>query len=200
MRRRSGAGRCRRQESAISNQQSSDRVSRSRDDDVGPITLVLISATYLDPRRCQYTFWSGKSFQVEPRVGFQYIRVDFDGFTEEGARVLNLETSARSVSSQRSILGARAARMVASSTTVEMRAAWAHEFSPLGSMRMRLVGDTGDNAFDVTSPAQIHNSAVVGGSLVGKAFKRVKFVTSVDGDLSSVIKLWNASIGLRAEW
>ena len=34
--------------------------------------------------------------------------------------------------------------MVASSTTVEMRAAWAHEFSPLGSIRMQFV----DGPFD----------------------------------------------------
>jgi uncharacterized protein with beta-barrel porin domain len=80
------------------------------------------------------------------------------------------------------------------------RAAWAHEFSPLGSIRMQFVGDTANNTFEVVSPARLHDSAVIGASASGKAFKRVKFVTSVDGDVSKAVKVWTANVGLRAEW
>jgi fibronectin-binding autotransporter adhesin len=149
------------------------------------------------------TFSISKTVSVEPEAGFQYVRVKVDAFTEQGAGVLNLMAPARRLSSQRSILGARTDKTfgpASADTTLELRAAWAHEFSPIGTVRMRFAGDTADNAFDLTSPARMHNSAVLGASLVGKAFKRLKFLTSIDGDLSGPIKIWTASAGLRAAW
>ncbi len=137
-------------------------------------------------------------------MGFQYARVTVDGFTEEGAGVLNLLAPARRLTSQRSIVGARAVktftRANAADTTIEVRSACAHEFKPLRSMRMQFLGDTAGNPFDLTSPARLHNSAILGGSLVAKAFRHVKFQTGVDSDLSGQVKLWTASVGLRAEW
>jgi fibronectin-binding autotransporter adhesin len=151
-----------------------------------------------------HAFALGTTVGVEPQVGFQYARVDFDGFTEAGAGVLNLIAPARRLTSQRSIVGGRAfktfSRASGDDTELEVRAAWAHEFNPLGSVRMRFLGDTADNDFDVTSPARMHNSAILGASVEGKVFKRVRFVTSVDGDLSSTIKLWSATVGVRAGW
>ena len=81
-----------------------------------------------------------------------------------------------------------------------MRAAWAHEFNPLASVRMRFLGDTADNDFDLASPARIQNSAILGATFAGEAFRHVKFLTSVNGDVSSAIKLWTASVGVRAAW
>jgi uncharacterized protein with beta-barrel porin domain len=151
-----------------------------------------------------HAFSAGPTVSVEPQVGFQYARVTVDGFTEAGAGPLSLVVPGRRLSSQRSIVGGRAvktfSRATAADTTVELRAAWAHEFSPLGSVRMRFVGDTAGNAFDLTSPARLHNSAILGASLVGGAFRHLKFLTGVDSDLSGPIKLWTASVGLRAEW
>ena len=103
-----------------------------------------------------------------------------------------------------SILGGRATKAFhkgrGSETTLDLRAAWAHEFNPVGDMTMRLAGDNANNPFAVTSPARLGDSAIVGASFAGTAFKRVKFLTSVDADLSSPIKLWTASVGLRAGW
>jgi uncharacterized protein with beta-barrel porin domain len=147
------------------------------------------------------TFASG-SQRVEPQIGFQYVHANVDGFTEQGAGVLNLVVPARHLSSARSIVGARAFKTFGRSdgVTLGARAAWAHEFSPLGSVTMRFLGDTGSSTFDVTSPARLHDSALVGASATGKAFKRLKFVTSVDGDVSRQVKVWTANVGLRAEW
>jgi outer membrane autotransporter protein len=141
---------------------------------------------------------------VEPQAGFQSARVAIDGFTEDGAGVLNLMAPDRRVWSQRSILGGRAVktfgRASGAGTSVEVRAAWAHEFNPLGSVRMRFLGDTAGNDFDLSSPARLQNSAILGATLAGDAFRHLKFLTSVDGDVSGAIKLWTASVGVRAEW
>jgi outer membrane autotransporter protein len=156
--------------------------------------------------RIQYghTLAIGRAVRVEPEIGFQYVRARVDGFTEQGADVLSLVVPGRRVSSERSIIGARADRRFGSptgfDTTLEVRAGWAHEFNPFGAVQMQFLGDTANNAFSLTSPARMHNSAVLGASVGGNVFRRVRFVTSIDGDLSGAIKLWTASAGLRAAW
>jgi autotransporter-associated beta strand protein len=142
----------------------------------------------------------GPTFSVEPQAGFQYVRVSVDGFTEDGADALNLMAPGRHLSSQRALFGARAVKTFGAETTLDVRAAWAHEFSPFGSMRVRFLGDNAANAFDITSPARIHNSAIVGGTVTGRLFRGVRFLASAGGDLSGAIKLWTASVGLRAQW
>ena len=141
---------------------------------------------------------------LEPQAGFQYARLSVDGFAEEGAGVLSLVAADRRVSSQRSTLGGRVvksfARADVEAARMEVRAAWAHEFNPLGSVSMRFLGDTAGNEFALASPARIQNSAIIGATFAGDAFRHLKFLTSVDGDLSGAIKVWTASIGLRAEW
>jgi outer membrane autotransporter protein len=151
-----------------------------------------------------FAFQLGKTVSVEPQMGFQYSRVTFDGFTEDGAGVLNLVAPVRRQSSQRSITGGKAVktfrRATGAGVAVEARAAWAHEFTPLDSVRMRFLGDTAANGFDLASPARVHNSAVLGASLVGDAFKHIKLFSNVDGDVSGPIKLWTVGVGLRAGW
>jgi uncharacterized protein with beta-barrel porin domain len=151
-----------------------------------------------------HSFPLGGGVTLEPQAGFQYARVNIDGFTEDGAGVLSLVSASRRLSSERSFLGGRAVktfgRADAADTRVELRAAWAHEFNPVGSARMRFLGDTAGNEFDLTSPARFENSAVVGATFAAKAFRRVRFLTSVDGDFGGAVRLWTASVGLRAEW
>jgi uncharacterized protein with beta-barrel porin domain len=160
--------------------------------------------TFFSRAEYGYTFALGGNTTLEPQGGFQYSRLSIDGFTEAGAGVLNLVAPDRHVSSSRSTLGGRAVksfgRATAEATRLEVRAAWAHEFNPLDSVQMRFLGDTAGNDFDLVSPARIQNSAILGATLAGEAFRHVKFLTSVNGDLSSAIKLWTASVGLRAEW
>jgi outer membrane autotransporter protein len=151
-----------------------------------------------------HSFPVGASVSLEPQAGFQYARLSMDGFAEEGAGVLGLAAADRHVSSERSTLGGRVvksfARADVEAARMELRAAWAHEFNPLGSVNMRFLGDSAGNEFALASPARIENSAIIGATLAGTAFRQVKFLTSVDGDLSHAIKVWTASIGLRAEW
>ena len=141
---------------------------------------------------------------LEPQGGFQYLRLSIDGFTEGGAGVLNLVAPDRRASSKRSTLGGRAVktfgRANAEATRLEVRAAWAHEFTPLSSVRMQFLGDTADNAFDLASPARIENSAILGATFFGLAFCLVRSKKILSGDLGRAIKLWTANIGLRADW
>ena len=67
-------------------------------------------------------------------------------------------------------------------------------------MRIRFLGDDADNNFGLASPARIENSAIVGATFAGELFKRVRFLTSVDGNVGSAVKLWTASVGIRAVW
>jgi outer membrane autotransporter protein len=149
-----------------------------------------------------YTFALGRAFSVEPQVAFQYARVTIDGFSEEGAGVLSLVAPDRRVTSSRSFLGGRAMRTfgAAAHTTLEVRGAWAHEFDPIGSARMRLSGDTAANEFDLTAPARFGDSALVGATFAGKAFRHLAFLTSVDGQVGGAVRMWTATAGIRAQW
>jgi autotransporter-associated beta strand protein len=151
-----------------------------------------------------YTFSLGSNMRVEPQLGFQTARATIDGFTEAGAGVLNLVAPNRRVASQRSFLGGRAVktftRSNATDTRLEVRAAWAHEFNPLGGVSMRFLGDTAGNEFDLEAPARFQNGAVMGATFAGEAFRHIKFLTSVDGTFSGAVTLWTASVGIRGEW
>ena len=151
-----------------------------------------------------YAFPLGGRVSLEPQGGFQYARLSVDGFAEQGAGVLSLVAPDRRVSSQRSTLGGRVvkgfARADVEAARLEVRAAWAHEFNPLGSVNMRFLGDTAGNEFALASPVRIQDSAIIGATFAGDAVRHVRFLTSVDGDLNRAIKVWTASIGLRAEW
>ncbi len=151
-----------------------------------------------------YTFSLGGNVNVEPQVGWQAGWTTIDGFTEEGAGVLNLEVPDRRVRSQRSFVGGRAVktfgRANGADTQLEVRGAWAHEFNPFGSVRVRFLGDTAGNNFNLEAPARFENGAVMGATFAGQAFRNVKFLTSVDGTFSGAVRLWTASVGIRGEW
>jgi hypothetical protein len=151
-----------------------------------------------------YTFSLGGNLSLEPQAGLQAGWATIDGFTEEGAGVLNLVVRDRRVGSQRSFLGGRAVRTFnrsnAADTQLEVRAAWTHEFNPLGAVRVRFLGDGAGNGFDLKAPAQFANGAVVGATFAGQAFTKIKFLTSVDGTFSGAVRFWTASVGIRGEW
>jgi outer membrane autotransporter protein len=81
----------------------------------------------------------------------------------------------------------------------EGRAAWIHEFSPLTSVAMRFFGDT-TTGFDLFSPEQARNSAVLGASLAVNGSRNFQFLANVGGEVSGATKGWTGDIGIRARW
>jgi hypothetical protein len=153
--------------------------------------------------RVQYgrTFALPGRLSVEPQAGLQYAELTVDGFTEQGADVLSLVAPERTVSSTRSFLGGRLVKTFGrSAARLEARAAWAHDFNTVESVSMRFLGDTADNAFGLASGVQLRNSAVVGGTVMGRVFRHLTLLGSVDGIAGGPVRLFTASVGLRADW
>jgi outer membrane autotransporter protein len=149
-------------------------------------------------------FEAGKSVVVEPQVGVQFTRTSLEGFTEDGAGILNLVMPDRRLASQRTRLGVRATTTLpfASALTlmVEGRAAWAHEFSPPGSVTVRFAGDTATRGFDLEAPEWARNSALIGASLVGSRGRRLQFFVNVGGEINRTVTGWTGDGGVRAGW
>jgi DNA-directed RNA polymerase specialized sigma24 family protein len=149
-----------------------------------------------------YSFALGNGLTIEPQGGVQYGRVSFDGTTEDGVDALGLIVPARHASSRRTLAGAKVNKALAVSPaqlTVEGRASWAHEFSALGDIRMRFVGDSVTDGFSVAAPDQLRNSAVLGFSIAGNT-GRLRLFANIDTEISGPTTGWSGSIGLNRSW
>jgi uncharacterized protein with beta-barrel porin domain len=144
----------------------------------------------------------GNGLSVEPQGGVQYGRLWLDGTAEEGGDVLGLIVPARRASSRRTLAGGKVTKalgILPSQLLFEGRASWAHEFSPLGDLRMRFAGDSVTGGFNVAAPDQLRNSAVVGFSLAGNT-RRMRVFANVDAEISGPATGWSGSVGLNRSW
>jgi outer membrane autotransporter protein len=149
-----------------------------------------------------YSLGVWRGLLIEPQAGFQYTRLAFDGATEQGGGVLSLIVPERRVRSERSLAGARVAKSFNGTDgwTIEGRASWAHELMPLRDLHLRFVGDTVTNGFDLAAPNQLHDSGVMGFSLLGKPGKGFRFFAGIDAEVSGPATSWSSNIGVNRSW
>ncbi len=150
-----------------------------------------------------YTFTLGKSVSVEPGVGFQYTGLWLDGFTEVGAKVLNLVVPSRRVSSERLILGWRVAKSLSTlgmRGLLEGRAAWAHDFALLPDVPTYLAGDPDRYGFNLHAADRLRDSGVFGGRLALDLPANFRMFVDVDSIVSDPVRTWRGSIGLTKIW
>jgi len=145
----------------------------------------------------------GRGFTVAPQAAAQYGRLSLDGATEEGAGFLNLVVPARLVTSSRSLAGVRVAKSFDRSGTVftlEGRTLWAHEFNPVGLMRVRFAGDPWTDGFDLSAPRQLRDSALAGATVAGGLTRSLRVFATVDSEMTGVFTSWTGNVGLVKSW
>jgi autotransporter-associated beta strand protein len=145
-----------------------------------------------------------RGITLEAEGGVQYGKIAFDETAEGGADVLSLLVPARRVSSQRSLLGARASKPFelrrGSTLTIEGRAAWMHEFERRPAMAARFAGDTATAGFLIPSIGDSRDSAVAGAGAYLDMNRRVRLHGSVVSEISSALTAVTGSLGLGWRW
>ena len=101
----------------------------------------------------------------------------------------------------RSWLGARA-RLVphAAPLSLELSAAWAHEYTNLSRFGARLIGDVTQAVFTVSGTSAPRDSAEVGAELRGQIIKNTRAFLAFDSELNSAAQTYTVSGGFRVSW
>jgi autotransporter-associated beta strand protein len=145
----------------------------------------------------------GRSVFFEPQVGYHYGRLSVEGATETGADVLDLLVPDRIVTSNQVTAGARLVKALGGEVTkwtIEGRAAWQRELTPLASMQMRFAGDSTTDGFLLAAPSLRRDGAIVGVSLAGARAKGLRIALDVDGQTGGPISGWSSNISLDKRW
>ncbi|MGH8638216.1 MAG: autotransporter outer membrane beta-barrel domain-containing protein [Burkholderiales bacterium] len=145
----------------------------------------------------------GDSVIVEPILGLEWSRQRNDGHTENGAGAFNLTEPERHIDSLKSSLGVRVLRTWRGAemrTTLEARAAWAHEFRSPSAISARFAADSTETAFSVPTLEAPRNSAIVGVGISVACAKAVSFYADVAAELSSGQRVHAFGVGMRYRW
>lgn len=150
-----------------------------------------------------YTLNLGRRFRLEPSLGVQYTGLRTDPFAEAGAGALNLGVPERQVRSGRSLVGGRLEKQLGTSSrtvTVEGRASWARELTPLTDVTMHLAGDSARNGLLLRATDQPRNVGLFGGAIVVEVPRQLQLLADLDMEVSGLVKAWRASAGMRMGW
>ena len=149
----------------------------------------------------EFGYVFGRCLQWEPFVGLEWNRQHTDDYQEQGAGVLNLALNEHTDDEVRSRFGARI-RFVphAAPLSLELSAAWAHEYTNLSRFGARLVGDVTQTLFTVSGTAAPRDSAEVGAELRGQITKNTRAFLAFDSELNSAAQTYTVSGGFRVSW
>ena len=149
----------------------------------------------------EFGYVFGRCLQWEPFVGLEWNRQHTDDYQEQGAGVLDLALNEHTDDEVRSRLGARV-RFVphAAPLSLELSAAWAHEYTNLSRFGARLVGDATQTLFTVSGTAAPRDSAEVGAELRGQITKNTRAFLAFDSELNSAAQTYTVSGGFRVSW
>lgn len=149
----------------------------------------------------EFGYVFGRCLQWEPFVGFEWNRQHTDDYQEQGAGVLDLALNAHTDDEVRSRLGARVRYVPhAAPLSLELSAAWAHEYTNLSRFGARLVGDVTQTLFTVSGTAAPRDSAEVGAELRGQITKSTRAFLAFDSELNSAAQTYTVSGGFRVSW
>src|SRR5690606_6059605 len=99
---------------------------------------------------------------LQPLAGLAFSRNKTDGFTETGAGALNLQVAGETITSTKSLLGAKAG-FEAGNVRLEPRVIWAHEFGDLNTpMTAQFQGAATASPFQVSGVALKRDTLVLG--------------------------------------
>lgn len=125
--------------------------------------------------------------EVVPMAGVQVLRLHEDGYTENGAGILNLTVSSNTVTSVRSSIGAALAYPMALSggrnLRPEVRARWSHEFADTDSVLDAGFASAPGTAFRIRSDELTRHVWLLGAGLEAKFGSRANLSLAYDAQL-----------------
>jgi outer membrane autotransporter protein len=137
---------------------------------------------------------------IQPFAAFSYVRTSNSSFTETGAESLNLNVSAQTARSARSIIGVRAVYGT-ESMKLEPRLAWVHEFGNLNApMTASLSGAPTAGTFVISGAELRRDSLSTGLSVSGVVAKNTTFFADAQAEGNSDARSWSLIAGLRGSW
>jgi outer membrane autotransporter protein len=107
------------------------------------------------------------------------------------------------VTSARSLAGVRVAKAFdgpGTAFTIEGRTSWSHEFDAVGGLRMRLVGDSWTDGFDLAAPRQLRDGALAGATVAGGLTRSLRVFATIDSEVTGAFTSWSGNLGLVKSW
>ncbi len=139
------------------------------------------------------------SWTLQPLAGLAVLHNRNDGFTETGAGALNIQADAQSVTSTRTLFGARALFDL-DGISVQPRATWAHEFGDVNKgMTAQFQGAPAASftTFGVDLP---RDSLIAGLTVAGRTSDGLSLFADVQGEFNSRQTGLSLLVGLRKSW
>jgi outer membrane autotransporter protein len=137
---------------------------------------------------------------LQPLAGLSLSRSKADGFTETGAGALNLQVSGQTLSSSRSMLGAKAF-LDAGRVRLEPRVIWAHEFGDLNTpMTAQLQGAATASPFLISAAALKRDTLILGLGATGSISKGIDLFADVQAEFNTAQRNVALLVGLRSRW
>jgi outer membrane autotransporter protein len=167
-------------------------LSRTATSDFGSSTLsAYAEATYSIPLN---------GWTLQPLAALSVSRSKTDGFTETGAGALNLQVASQTVTSVKSLLGAKAG-FEAGRLRLEPRLVWAHEFGDINTpMRAQFQGAATASPFQVSGVALKRDTLILGLGATGRIGKGLDLFADVQAEHNSRQNTLAVLFGLRARW
>jgi outer membrane autotransporter protein len=140
---------------------------------------------------------------ISPMAALQATYLMQDGFTETGAGDLNLIVDSQDTGSYQSYLGVHISKAIAMGNfvlTPDVRAKWAHEFSPDDHMINARFSGSGSGSFTVEADRPSRDTAIVGMGLNGRFNKNLSMYIQYDADINKDYINHTGMMGLRLSW
>lgn len=140
---------------------------------------------------------------IEPFVALQWVRERQDGFAEAGAAAAGLVVAGRTVESTRGLVGLRADRgfrIEDGEGVLELRAAYAREFSSVPTINALLAGDPSLTSIGIVSEADDRDSFLVGAGVSVAPRRNLTLFADVNGEFRGDASALALIAGLRYAW
>ncbi|MEO8024683.1 autotransporter domain-containing protein, partial [Polaromonas sp.] len=137
---------------------------------------------------------------LQPLAALSLSRSKTDGFTETGAGALNLQVAGQTVTSTKSLLGAKAS-FDAGSVRLEPRVIWAHEFGDINTpMTAHFQGAATASPFQVSGVAPKRDTLILGLGASGRVGHGVDLFADVQFEHNQRQRNLSALMGVRVRW
>jgi len=147
-----------------------------------------------------YSIAMAGGWMLQPLAALSLSRNKADGFAETGAGALNLQVAGQTITSTKSMLGAKAAFEVGK-LHLEPRVIWAHEFGDLNTpMTAQFQGAATASPFQVSGAALKRDTLILGLGATGSISKGVDLFADVQAEHNSRQNNLAVLVGLRARW
>jgi len=139
------------------------------------------------------------SWMLQPLAGLAVLHNRNDAFTETSAGALNIQADARSVTSTRTLFGARALFDL-DGISVQPRAIWAHEFGDVNKGMTAQFQGAPAASFTTYGVDLPRDSLIAGVTVAGRAGNGLSLFADVQGEFNSRQTGLALLVGLRKSW